>query len=158
LVKNIKKNNLLFLHLVIGLRLINKTKWNTKDLRKLIIKVLEHEGLSKKRTIEIVYSKQRKYYLPKYTGIASLYRNWLRIRVPKPIVKHWKMSNDGKIIETEIEYKFDVQKFTKILIHELSHNQGLIHKEMLKLNDIDVSFIENYKVGVKNERITKSKI
>lgn len=115
------------------MKLKNKTAWNTKDLKRLINRTMKEVGVGNNRTIEVVYSKCNWV-----TGLATLTGRWVKMRVPK---------------DESIEPAFYSTQFAKVLTHELHHNLGLQHKEMVDHQDIDCSWASEYKVGMKEPKV-----
>ncbi len=134
-----------------SMKIVNKTFWNTKDLRKLFHEVCKHEGVTTHRTIEIVPSKRS----GNYSGLGSFRRNWVRLRVPAK-AEQFVIGNDGKgqWIGRNLENP-DSQKIAQILIHEIGHNQTLHHKDMANCWNFDCEWAKAFLI---NKTITKPKL
>lgn len=118
------------------------TEWNTKDLQKLMNECIRREGVENNRRIEIEYAK---HSWESYSGRAWVNSNWIKMIVPRPITKGW--------IDKEYRPKetiFDAEKFAKVFIHELGHNRGLRHEEMINWSEVDASWTKDFKVGLKD--------
>jgi len=90
-------------------------------------------GADDNRKIEIVTSKKANI-----SGIATINGTWIKMKVPS-------------------QQSFDVKSFVRVLTHELHHNLGLRHKEMVGLSLIDTSWTDglqvNKKVPIEGEKI-----
>lgn len=90
------------------MRLINKTAYDTKDLRKFIAACIRHMGSSPDTEITVVYRRGTSDFV---TGWATYTGFKMRLRLPKP----------GKLRLIDLAY---------VLEHEVSHNLGVRHSEM----------------------------
>lgn len=137
------------------LSLNNKTKWNTKQLRKLCIAVIRHSGSHKHHQITIKTSKNQGL-----SGLASMYGSWILMRVPKTSfitavarysTTETTIGSDGKTYPEVLgfdkivkETKFPVIDFAQVLEHEIGHNLGLRHNDMSKVYDLDTSYLKDF--------------
>ena len=137
------------------MRIINKTHWNTSDLKRVLVKALNEddriEGRYKHRSylrITIVYSKgwpswvikhfkkQNKEILIReiYSGIAWVNGTGMRLRVPRE--------------------KFNVERFVRIFIHEMSHIRGIrSHRAIGTVKDENLEWTKNYSIKQKEIKI-----
>ena len=129
------------------MKLTNETKWDTRNLRTLCLKVLKKMGGSRYTRIKIITSKGGKY-----GGLASLGATWIKMRVPA--IQHTTLAqgNDGKLQTQTVPSEFNVIKFTQILEHEIGHNQGLRHKEMSDWWNFNVDYVKDLKVSPIKEK------
>ena len=134
------------------MKIINRTKWNTKDLKSLSNLVIKKVG-SETRLIYILPSRN-------FHGKGRLFGNIVWIYVP---TRMNVLGSDGRNTQNE----FDVKIFSQILEHEAEHNLGLNHKEMgncyQKNVDYTLGFIvrpkeikEKPKRNLKEERYKKA--
>jgi len=149
------------------IKLLNKTCWNTRDLRKLIKATLEYEGMSDRDLIiEITHTKVRgiwdKKYLENvrswyYRGLASVGGYWIKMICPKDVIKVKYYDEENNEVKTKlVNHEFNVEMFAKVLIHELAHIRGLRHKDMIKFSEIKVpDEIKKIKVRLKNDKRNK---
>lgn len=86
---------------------------------------MKEVGAENNRRIEVMTSKR-----PYISGIATINGTWIKMRVPS-------------------EPPFDVKRFVQILIHELHHNLGLRHNEMVRSSTIDTSWTDGFQVEKK---------
>ena len=136
------------------MKIINKTDWETEDLKKILTRALNEddkiEGKYRYRSqlkVEIVYSKGPRrwvveYYkkhdldLPErkwYSGYAYYNGNLMRLRVPKKEI--------SKVL------------LSKIFIHEMGHIRGFRHSGMGRWLDIETSWIDDDKYQIKKKEI-----
>lgn len=143
------------------MKLINKTKWDTKDLRKLCNAVIKHTGSHKNHIIEIV-TKKVKGYSSGYSGVARLNGDWICMRIPatvgvEKVPKTSKAIGDnGKQIFKLVGFenkimprKFNVDYFAKVLEHEIGHNLGLTHDVMIPHLKLNTDYVKDFKVNPK---------
>jgi len=126
------------------MKLTNRTDWNTRDLQKLINECIRREGVENKRRVEIEYNRGE---YEAYRGRAWVNCNWVKMIVPKPVTRQY---NDGEWKEKETI--FDTVKFAKVFIHELGHNRGLHHDEMISWTEIDGEWAKDFEVNPKEEK------
>ena len=102
------------------MRIINKTKWNTKDIVRLIRRVAQDEldtGQLRYARIKIKHGKSRRVELPGYGG-CCVYGSMISPNV-------W-MTIELPLKATEI----DSVLVAKIIAHELGHSKGIRHRDM----------------------------
>ena len=127
----------------------NLTKWDDKDLKNLCQKVIKHEGTEGHHIIikyhkKVWYSEQDRYV----SGQARINGTWIIMRVCKTKIPTNKYNQETQKIEhSEREAKFPVNSFAVVLMHEIGHNRGLRHKDMLSVSKIDSSFVNG--LGIK---------
>lgn len=122
----------------------NHTEWQTKDLRKLIIANLKESGLInqfKSRTV--ILSNQTKRRFNFQGSNAMLGMGWIQMCIPKQFFVK-AVGIDGTLQSREVE--FDSVGFSKVFQHELQHNQGLRHKDMLDWQKFDCSWANQFQV------------
>jgi len=139
-------------------KLFNKTKWDTRALRKLCMAVIKATGSTIRHSI-LVRTKTRHYN--QYHGRATLNGSWITMFVPpteRRIRKFETVVGDdgqkhisGKHWETE-QTKFHPKSFAQVLTHEIHHNMGLNHGEMVSVEQLEVDYTENIVVQKKAEK------
>lgn len=123
------------------MRLVNKTDWNTDDLRRLSFAVIKHYGSHKKHEITVKANKKR------YSGRAWLNSTRIIMKVPPTTKRIIRKDADGNVVWRTVHRKhylprnrpvfdrqpreFDVHDYADVLYHEISHNFGLKHKDGL---------------------------
>lgn len=115
------------------MKIENRTKWNTSDLRKLVRTVVKEIGpdeYSSPKSLEIKHSNNPYRHEDSVTGCAWRFSREIIIRVPN----------------TDRAKEFPVMIFCQVLIHELQHLMGLNHREMGSYKEFDVSFASGYRV------------
>lgn len=127
-------------------KLINKTQWNTKDLRILCNAVIKHTGSHKQHQI-IIQTRKGRYSQEDYGGRASIGGSWIVIKVPKtfknvtkPIYSQTEktIGSDGNEYSKIERFEhirepllFNTIEFAQVLEHEIGHNLGLSnHRDM----------------------------
>lgn len=120
-----------------ALRITNETDWDGRQLRTLCKRVIAATDGHYNRRIEIKTSrshwKDKRYKhavetgegcrTGLYRGRASLgTRRKLYMGVPKP---------ERKVDGEWLRHKFDVIQFARVMEHEVLHNQGLEHGDMV---------------------------
>jgi hypothetical protein len=123
------------------MKIKNKTEWSTRDLQKLMNECVRREGMDNHRTVIIEYSKRFRTT----HGVASVYGRWIKMYVLRPILEY----NEGSEIKKKF-WEFDSVLFAEIFTHELGHNRGLHHDEMISLSSMDMSWAKEFKVNLKN--------
>ena len=122
------------------MKLINNSKWDTNDLRRLIYANIIKAGMSIRRKIEVSTTHSNSIHeLRNYSGRAGLNTNWINLTVPKP------------------DKTFNPIIFSQVLQHELAHNRGLRHKEMLDWWTINQDWAKDFIVNPKIEKPIKPK-
>lgn len=137
------------------MKVINKTHWDTSDLKRVLVRALNEddkvEGKYKYRNcleITISYSKgwpswvvrhyqKQNKELPireTYSGSAWVNGSGMTLRVPRE--------------------KFNVERFARIFIHEMSHIRGIrSHRAIGTVKDEDLEWTRNYSVKQKEIKI-----
>ena len=120
------------------MKIINKTKWNTMDLRKIFCKCLKEDEKTEGKlyqknrlTIHVHYAKQNRGC----SGHATYNGIWIQINIPK---------NMGEKLVENVCYVF---------LHELQHTRGYHHGRFSEvvLRDIAKAIAPNYNLTQKTE-------
>lgn len=117
------------------LYITNLTWWRSDDVRRLVIAGLKAEGMWTPRgsyMVRITYSKGG----GGIGGYGYYHRNDLSLALPKQI-----FTMDGPKVMDELPRTL-VERAAQVLVHEVGHNQGLLHKEMVHSGDIAVPWAE----------------
>lgn len=89
------------------MRIVNKTRWNTADLRRIVARIASEEVEPEKRKrLRVTFVPSRWHT----SGLATLGGTWSRIRLINPSRKEWNA-----------DYALTV---AVIIAHELAHNHG----------------------------------
>lgn len=104
------------------MKLQNETELNSKPLRALLLENIKKAGLQQKRTVRVIYSHAP---VPRYSGRGRLFGTWIRVSIPK-----------GK--------EFDPVRFSQVVQHELDHNRGLRHRDMIHWWDINCEWAKEF--------------
>lgn len=111
------------------MKIVNKTNYSNKDLRRFFIAgCKEYGAVTRRRVIEVVYS--RSGFITGYAYYNSLL---MRIRLPK----------DAEYLNKNLK------RAAQVFLHELGHNHGLHHREMVKSTTIETHFHEGMQIRTK---------
>jgi len=103
------------------MRVINKTSWSTKDLKRVFKLVCKEETFTPK-IVEVVYSGKEGYY----SGLGQYDYGWIRLRVPNSK----KVAGSNGKVSYEPLKELNTNVIAYIFAHEIQHNIGLHHREM----------------------------
>ena len=101
---------------------------NTAVLKKLCHSVLKRFGASKYHTIYIGHDRTKRVH-----GRAQVAGNWIQMWTPSD--------------------RFDVGAFARVLTHEVGHNYGKLHEDMVACHKIDVSYCGSLIVNKKAPKV-----
>jgi len=130
-------------------KLKNFTTWSSRDLCKLFTLICKHEGYFP-NIIEVVNARKQVKNWAIISGIAVVDGSWVRMRLPNKVqVIEYVSGSDGKLraiippigIYQKL-YKDVIKKIAQIFIHELGHNLGLMHREMIDYKKINVDYVK----------------
>jgi len=79
------------------------------------------------------------------TGLGSYNWSWVRVRVPTK----WLVAGSNGI---EYSGEFNPVEFSHVLQHELDHNRGLRHSEMVACRTIDCNWAKAFEVKRKQDK------
>lgn len=160
----------------------NKTKWDTRALRTVFLKVINEnikfEGpLKHLIRCTVVDSRKRWHGRYTYSGYAYLHSGTMRLRVPPPTDRcqqcqdghHYRAIEDGKLVDpspcpncngTKMDpngLTLDTFKLAHLFEHELAHCRGYKHKGMCSLNSWeprpgDYAYLDGFKVSAKFDK------
>ena len=114
------------------MKIQNKSKWDTDELRDFFRLVFKKEGISPKR-YNITVMNTRFPRKDCCTGCAYLHSKTLTIRLP---TMERVMGSDGfsRCVDSEV---MPIPKtVAQVLAHEIHHTIGYQHREMIKSEDI----------------------
>ena len=112
------------------MRLVNDTKFDTMQLRKLMRAICKASGLDEPHVCGFEYSRSVCWH-----GLGSLGSKWIKIFVPRQLKSF---------------VGFDC---ADLIIHELRHNTGLSHKDMHdNTDDMDLTEANAMVVNEKPEK------
>lgn len=126
------------------LTLKNETRWNTADLKRFVRTGLRYLGVSERRTVVIVHRRERG--ARGSSGLASYGSRWMKVRVPMPdeivsvdretgcTVSRLPSSFAGasRVPGLVDGLRSDLRDFANVFLHELEHNLGLRHHQMVE--------------------------
>ena len=100
------------------LRVKNATDFDTADLKRFFTAGLKDEGARLDKFITVIYTKSA--YVHGRATIGEGYQeNWIKMMIPR------RWLDDG-VIEGK-----RLHQFAQVFIHEIGHNLGLRHDEMM---------------------------
>lgn len=112
------------------MRLVNKTRFDTVQLRKLMIEICKASGYDEPITCVFEYSRNVCWH-----GLGSLCARWIKIFVPRSVVR------------------FTGADCADLIIHELRHNTGLRHKDMHdNTDDMNLEYVNAMVVSGRPEK------
>ena len=121
------------------LKIVNKTRWKTSDLRKLFLLCCEKAGFTP-TTVHVGYTRRSSAVHGRARVNGSII--WMNLPNKKLEVR---TGDDGKShyehIEIDTLEKGLVEDIAQVFIHEIGHNLGLRHKHMKSCYDISADFI-----------------
>ena len=116
------------------LKVKNHTQWDTKDIRKLFLECMRREGATC-CFVNVVY-KVRRWNTSNMSGRATVNGYTVKMLIPRGD----KLSMD------------DIMWIARVFIHELGHNKGLLHEDMVSTHDIDCDWAKPYKIRKKEPK------
>lgn len=123
------------------MKILNKTQWETADLKALCTAVIKHEGGNLGRTVVSVEHTRGKWTTYVH-GKATLTGRSIWMYVPR--IQSMCVGSDGKW--AEMPATFPVESFARVFTHELHHNMGLRHEDMVATSRLDSSYVKDMKV------------
>jgi hypothetical protein len=114
------------------LEIKNYSSYNTSDLKKLAKLVLEHEGVwppPERGFYSLVFKNGRTNYS---RGEARFHQPYITMWMPS----RKSLNGNGKLSENQIK------TFIQVFMHEIGHNRGLKHREMMKWWKLDTDWYD----------------
>lgn len=138
------------------MKLINKSGWDTKDLRKLCREAIKRSGAE--NHTKIIVKTRKGMGSHNIRGLAYVGHPYIEMKVPPVMERRYAFSNTGnrQVVE-EKPAEFDSVDFAKVLTHEIDHNLGLRHKDMVSCSALDCEWAKDYIVKPKEKRPTPPK-
>lgn len=134
------------------MKIINNTKWDTKDLRKLMMLILKKEGWADKgKELDVTINGRSRVWVGgrAYLGMvrtASSFGDFrYDVTMKIPTVKcYTELKKDN--LDADIDL---VKSYTRVFIHECGHAFDEIrHEEMVESRTIDVGYTEGMSIGI----------
>jgi len=137
------------------MKLINKTKYLTKDLKKLFEKIIKENGIKssdievKVTTSKIKRSFRRRSFEDTVHGTAYRWNNFIHMRIPEKLQIITYNKNGRRTIFRELE-KLDMEQtkmVARVFEHELDHIRGIDkHIDMVNWWEKDVEYIGDVEI------------
>lgn len=140
----------------------NKTTWDTKDLRKVFQLVCINEAYTPRRIIVVYGTRIIEYSKGNQrvgvSGVARIGSGWVKMKIPNSILIYESNENHNIRVEklTELNGKV-IKRIAQVLAHELGHNRGLRHREMMRVSFINVDYIDGLIIHRKSKPKNKEK-
>lgn len=116
------------------IKFTNKTNWNTRDLRRLVeVGLREEVGEFHEYWVEIYSMTAGR----RYTGHGTYHACWMDIGAPLDHIE----TGDGSTAYLEVMPSKDVIRMARTLAHEVQHNKGERHNEMVGSFELPVPWI-----------------
>lgn len=129
------------------MKITNKTNYDTKYLRRLFLACEKHEGTNyQTRRIKIIWARRNCIH-----GYAYYNSNSVVLKLPKQY-RHFEVV-DGCTTRDKEFTPLNAKRLAQIYIHETGHNHGLYHKDMQDYWIIDVSWMPDESVPIKQVTI-----
>jgi hypothetical protein len=142
----------------VRVQLHNKTKYRDDDLIALYRAACRAEGFDPSYGVLVVVNSRSRV-----SGRATVPGNWIKMCIPSidTLMKVPWMKKLAEIAEVKLPLTampaVMVKQLAKVLVHEIGHNMGLEHKEMIQHNKINVDWCEGMKLRVKPSAPKKSR-
>ncbi len=124
------------------MKIENTTKWRTADLRKVFKAALKAEGLTEREAARYVDVAPGRW---RVRGCATLTGTWVRMTVPNP--KPGQECMPAELLD----------KFARVFVHEIGHNAGLAHEDMMEWWEIPVPWTVGLEVRPKEAKPEKKR-
>jgi len=137
------------------MKIINKTNWDTLDLKKVLTKALDEDD-----KVEGRY--EYRSYLEVTISYSKGYPSWVIRHYQKenreiPIRERYSGSawvNGTRMTLRVPREKFDVKRFARIFIHEMSHIRGIrSHRVIGVVKDEDLKWTKDYSVRQEETKV-----
>jgi len=116
-------------------RIINATCWRSDDIRKVVVKAMEQDGVDPQGyTVKVEYARGKRYH-----GRGSYTSKWIKLIVPR--ATYFKGQDDPTL---------DVAMVARIAIHEFGHNRGLHHSDMSPWWEFEVPWTADMRIRLKD--------
>lgn len=137
------------------MKVINKTHWDTLDLKKVLIRALDEDD-----KVEGKY--EYRSYLEVTISYSKGYPSWVVKRYQEqnkelPIRKRYSGNawvNGTRMTLRVPREEFNVEHFVEVFIHEMSHIRGIrSHRAIGTVEDEDLKWTKNYSVRQKEAKV-----
>ena len=115
------------------MKIRNHSRWRTRDLKKLTTAVAKYAGLSLPHRLFVRHG--RNLGCDNVSGYATYDHSHVCMTVP--FLTHSEYYDIPDRILTR-DVVFPVERYAQVLIHELGHNHGLKHREMMRSSMIEI--------------------
>jgi hypothetical protein len=117
--------------------LVNRTRYDTRDLRRLTILCLKERGAYAGRRYRVTWVPARGAWPH---GLAWIGRPFVRMMLPAARVE---AVGDGgrRAVGLAALDRRTIERLAQVLLHEIDHTLGLNHREMLNCYSLPVWFL-----------------
>jgi len=116
------------------MKISNRTQFDTAILRMFFKEAIIENGLEPEGYYVEINHARGEYI----TGWGYYHRKVIQINIPK---------------EIDLTKLINVRKLAQVTIHELDHNRGLKHKEMLPWNKLNVEWAAKYIIETEEPKV-----
>jgi len=136
------------------LHIKNSSHYRTEDLRKILRAAIKAEGAGPFRYYWAEFITSRSH--SRVTGLGTMNGCWQRIGIP---MRENVRDTHGDYCLEPLDRlpAFEVKRVAQVIVHELGHNMGLGHREMVRSCEIDVSWAEGMDIRLKKPMPAKKK-
>ena len=120
------------------MKIENKTTWDTKQIKKILLECCERFGIDKDKRVKIIYRGRR--YHQGVGGYAYYNSNFICLKFPNTC---YVPSAEGRSELQQVRI-VNGKEVASTFVHEALHNQNIRHKDMLELTDEELKWAEEF--------------
>lgn len=131
------------------MKLTNKSKWDTRDLRKIVLKCIRIEGCRKDLIVKM--STLRKDTEGYVRGEAQFNGRLIRIRLKAPSEIRYRPAYHHVAYMGELLLRSLKTELAQVILHEIQHIRGNEHRDMIESWDLKVDWVLEFELRPKKE-------